>query len=291
MVHRPSHPLRTLALAALAAAHWAAFATPPARARATASVRSSYRIGAGDRIKIRVEEMPSLDEKELEVGDDGTLDLPQVGNVPAQGLTAGELADVLRQRLEDKGLRRATVSVEVTGFLSRPVTVLGAVEHPGNQPIPGVATLLEVLMAAGGPAADHDGWIEVRRQADNGLADRVRIDIRDLIGAGDPAVNIPIFAGDVIHLPRVGSLRIHFLGKDLSGEQIFSSAERVTLLTALARAGGLPGEASNKIRIVRSPGTPEEHEIVVNYRRILQRKDPDPELRDGDLVILKEGFF
>ena len=35
-------------------------------------------------------------------------------------------------------------------------------------------------------------------------------------------------------------------------------------------------------------GTPE---IVVDYKRILAGKDPDLELKQGDIVIVRESFF
>ena len=251
---------------------------------------SRYRIGPRDKIQLRVVELPAVDG-EVEVGENGTVLVPVVGEVVARGLTEDQLAAEIRTRLESEGLRRATVTVKVTAFLSRPVTVLGAVAEPGNHPIPGQASLLEVLMQAGGPTSEHDRWIEVRRRAENGLSDRLRIDVDDLIARGDPVANIPIFAGDVVHLPKIRQIVIHFVGNVASGEERFPSSETVTLLTAMARIGGLPDAASKKIRVVRDHNTPREREIVVHYGRILSRKDPDIELQDGDLIIVKESFF
>ncbi len=250
----------------------------------------SYRIGPRDKIQIHVAELPDLDT-ELEVEDDGTILLPVVGTLEARGLTEDELALTIRARLEAEGLRRATVRVRVTGYLSRPVSILGAVNTPGNHYIPGRATLLEVLMTAGGITREHDQVIHVRRRADNGLSDRVRIAVDDLIERGDPAVNIPIFAGDVINIPEARQIRINILGEvGGSGSLSFRSTERVTLLTAIARAGGLTPTASNKIRILRRRAG-EEREIEAHFRRILSGKDPDVELEDGDIIVVKESFF
>jgi len=258
-------------------------------AQESSGVRS-YRIGPRDKIQIHVAELPDLDT-ELEVEDDGTILLPVVGSIKAQGLTEDELALTIRARLESEGLRRATVRVRVTGYLSRPVSILGAVNNPGNHFIPGRATLLEVLMSAGGITREHDRVIHIRRRADNGLSDRVTIAVDDLIGRGDPAVNIPIFAGDIINIPEARQIRINILGEvGGSGTLNFRSTERVTLLAAIARAGGLTATASRKIRILRRQDG-QEREITANFRRILSGKDPDVELEDGDIIVVKESFF
>ncbi|MEM8931766.1 MAG: polysaccharide biosynthesis/export family protein [Acidobacteriota bacterium] len=250
-----------------------------------------YRIGPRDRVQIRVQELPSLDG-EQEVADDGTLTFAAIGVIDAQGLTEDELGQRIRRRLIDQGLRRATVTVTVDEYRSRPVAVIGAVGSPGNHLVPGRPSLLEVLLTAGGLGTEHGPVIQVRRRADNGLTDQVEISVRDLIEVGDPAVNIPIFAGDLINVPPAVRITVHFLGEvNNVGSQTFGGGERVTLLTAIAHAGGLTEAASNKIRIQRLGPDGERTEILADFRRVLDGKDPDPELVAGDLIVVKESFF
>jgi len=256
---------------------------------ATAQQKASYPIGPRDKVEIRVLELPELD-REFQVAGDGTLELPNVGKVDVAGLTESELAVELRRRLEEVGMRRATVSVRITEF-SRPVAVLGAVVNPGNHPVEGRAMLLDVLLMAGGLSNDRGRFIQVRRRAANGLSDQVEIGIDELFESGDPAVNIPIFAGDVVHVLPAEAVRVSFLGEvNQTGNVTFRGTDRVTLLVAIAQAGGLTERASSKIRILRRQGAGRV-EIIANYRRILNGKDPDPELEDGDIVIVKEAFF
>lgn len=255
------------------------------------SALRSYRIGIDDKVRVRVEELPELDS-ELEVATDGTVDMPQVGRVEAQGLTESELALRIRSRLQAGGLRRATVSVSLTAQRSQPVAVLGAVRQPGSLFVPSGIKLMEVLLRAGGLATNNGRYIVVRRRAENGLSDEVRIAARDLFEAGDPTVNIPILAGDLINVPPAEKITLHFLGAAAkAGTLTFQSTDRVTLLIAIAQAGGLSETASKKIRIRRLLPTGERHELVVDYRRILNGDDPDPDLQDGDLIIVKESFF
>lgn len=250
----------------------------------------SYRIGPRDQVQIRVEELSDLDS-DVTVADDGTIELPIIGPLAASGMTEDELALRLRGRLQSEGLRRATVSVKVTAYRSRPVSVLGAVEDPGNHFVPGRASLMEILLNAGGLSTDNGGEIYIRRQAENGLTDQVRISARALIEEGDPDVNIPIFAGDTINVPMAREVTIHFLGEVANaGSLTFRSNQRVTLLTALARAGGLLETAAKKIRIIRQREA-SRSETTVDYRQILSGETPDPLLEDGDLIVVKESFF
>ena len=263
---------------------------PPVPAQDTGAARS-YRIGPRDQIQIRVDELADLDS-EATVAEDGTIDLPVIGTVSTSGLTEDELELRLRRKLEDEGLRTATVTVKVTEYRSRPVSVLGAVGDPGNHFVPGRASLMEILLNAGGLSTEHGGEIFVRRRADNGISDQVQISTRDLIEEGDPDVNIPIFAGDYINVPPAQEVTIHFLGEVANaGSLTFRSNQRVTLLTALARAGGLLETASKRIRIIRQLEGDQREEEIVDFRAILSGDARDPTLQDGDLIVVKESFF
>lgn len=251
----------------------------------------TYSIGPRDRLQIRVAELPDLNGEQV-VGEDGTITLSVVGIVQAGGRTEEGLAFYIRDRLQDEGLKRATVSVKVVEFRSRPVSILGSVGDPGNHFVAGRATLMDVLLNAGGVGNDHGGHILVRRRASSGLSDQVRISVEELFGVGNPDVNIPILAGDHINVPAAREVTINFLGEvGSSGSQTFKSTDRVTLLTALARAGGLLETASKKIRIIRQTPDGERQEIVVDYRALLSGSADDPLLVDGDLIVVKESFF
>lgn len=152
---------------------------------------------------------------------------------------------------------------------------------------------MEVLLNAGGLTENAGSAIYVRRRADNGLSDQIEIPVRGLIETGDPALNIPIFAGDHINVLPTGRVTVHFLGQVRNaGSVTFSANQRVTLLTAIARGGGLLETASKKIRIKRQNQGGDLQEIMADYRQILNgRAAPDVEFETGDLIIVKESFF
>ncbi len=275
---RPSTPPRT-----------GAAAQP---SQGTPSDRSSeYHIGPRDLVAIRVFEEPELNV-DVRVNEDGSIRLPLVGNVPAEGLTENELAAKLKKILESDLLQRASVSVEVTEFRSRPISVLGAVRQPGSLNFSGRLTLLEALTAAGGLAENHGDSVYVLRRATNGLTDQVSISINDLLVRADPDVNIPIFANDLINVPAAVEVTVYCLGEVTTpGALTFQSTEHITLLAAIARAGGLTDRASKKILIRRQSTSGEPQEVWVSYKQIIAGHEPDPDLHQGDVVIVKESFF
>jgi polysaccharide export outer membrane protein len=251
----------------------------------------TYRIGPRDLLVVRVDEDAKLNG-EHRVAEDGTVNLPLLGDVPVTGKTTTEISVVLKKLLEDKYMQRASVDVQVTEFRSRPIAVIGAVKQPGNLGFSGRWTLLEALTAAGGLAENHGNVVHVLRRADNGLSDQVTISLDDLMLRGDPKVNIPIFSNDLINVPGTVELTVYCLGQvNRPGALEFKSNERISVLAAIAHAGGLTDRASNKIQIKRAAGTSGPRELTVDYKKIIAGKEPDLELRQGDVLVVKESFF
>jgi polysaccharide biosynthesis/export protein len=271
----------------------AALAGLPGRASAAdvPPVTEGYRIGPKDLIEIKVFEVPELNV-ERRVSDDGTITLPLIGDVQAQGLTDTELADRLKALLESKLLQHASVNVVIREYRSRPIVVMGAVRQPGNLAFSGRWTLLEAIAAVGGLDDSNAGMIYVLRRAPNGLTDQVAISVADLMVKADPDVNIPIVANDVINVPATVDVTVFCLGQVKSpGALTFRSTDRITLLTAIARAGGLTDRASKKIQIKRRDASGKDAAIEVDYKRVVAGKDPDVALESGDVIVVKESFF
>jgi polysaccharide export outer membrane protein len=249
----------------------------------------SYRIGPKDRLRITVAELSDANTDQA-VTSDGSIDLAIIGPIEVRGYTVGELSVRLGSLFEGRGIRKATVSVEVLEFRAQPLTVFGAVNGQATLPGRGRALLLDVLSDAGGLSDDHGDKILIRRTASNGLSDEIEISVADLMQGLDPRVNIPILAGDIINVPPAAEHTVYFLG-EMSGSLNFSGGERVTLLAAIAKNGGLGETASKKIIIRRQTPSGEVVQIKADYRRIVDGKDKDVPLTNGDMIVVKESFF
>lgn len=274
----------------LGAALTTAQVAPPSGSAGSAG--SGYRLGPKDLVEIRVLELPEMASLERRVSEKGTVNLPFLGDVAAAGLTDAELAARIKTELEREMLQRASVAVQVREFRARPIAVIGAVNTPGNLEFAGRWTLLEAITAAGGLSDSHGRTAYILRHADNGLSDQIAIDLDDLFVRADPRMNIPIFPNDLINIPVTLEVTIYFLGEVTQpGALTFKSTERITVLTAVARAGGLTDRASRKILIRREGAAGKSQEIEVDYKRLVAGKDPDIQLRAGDVVVVKESFF
>ncbi len=253
---------------------------------------SDYRLGPQDVLAIKVYEAPDFDNGEVRVSAEGKISLPNAGAIAVAGLTETEAAAQVERVLEQCCINRATVHLQVKEYRFKPISVIGAVGRPGPLASSGRLTLLEVLTAAGGVAPQRGDVVYVIRHGDNGLTDQLTVRLDDLLLRGDTRVNIPIFPGDLVNVPATVEVTVFVLGEvQHAGAVTFKSTDRMTLLTTIARAGGLSDRASNKMVIKREGTGGLIDEIQVDYKAVLAGKVPDPVLEEGDVVVVKESFF
>jgi polysaccharide export outer membrane protein len=250
-----------------------------------------YRVGPRDLIEIKVLELPDLNV-ERRVNDSGTIALPMVGDFAVSGMTAGEIRSQLEALLKTKYVNRADVSVVIKDFANKPVSVLGAVHKPGSLNISGRWTLLQAISAAGGLTDGAGRKIYVLRRSDNGLADTLEVSTDDLFRNASQLWNVPIYPSDIVNVPGKSTIRIFCIGEVRTpGAVDFSADDRITLLSVLAKAGGVTDRASKTIRIKRRDASGKDIETEVDYKRVLSGKDVDPTLKADDVVVIKESFF
>lgn len=261
------------------------------RGQEPAAPSGDYAVGPRDLLEIRVLELPELNV-ERRVSDSGTLELPLLGAVPVTGLTATEIRARLEATLVEKYVNRANVSVVVKEFANKPVSVLGAVQHPGSLAISGRWTLMTAITAAGGLTDRAGRRILVLRRADNGLSDTLEIRTDDLFQNATELWNIPIQPADVINVVPRTTITVFCLGEvKAPGALQFDSDDRISLLSVIARAGGLSDRASSTIRIKRRGADGKDVETVADFKRIVAGKDPDIPIEANDVVVIKESFF
>ncbi len=134
---------------------------------------ADYLLGPMDKVRVKVYEWrASRDEifewdalnDEFRVDAAGTLSLPFVGEVRVTGITTGELAGNIADRLRSEmGLgRRPDTSIEIVQF--RPFYIVGQVDHPGEFPYRPGLTVLQALSIAGGLPKVTDGLMRLGRE-------------------------------------------------------------------------------------------------------------------------------
>ena len=81
----------------------------------SASARTAYRLGSGDKIKVTVFGHENM-SGEFSVAGNGPVSLPFIGSVKAGGRTISELERTIVKRLTPDYLKNPRVSVEVLNF-------------------------------------------------------------------------------------------------------------------------------------------------------------------------------
>lgn len=157
-------------------------------------------LGPGDVFTVRV-----YGEEELsgshQVAPDGTIDFPLLGSIPVQGLEPPAVADELKRLLKERDLLRDPhVSVYVEEYVSKRVSVVGAVANPGAFPLEPGMTVVQAISMAGGfsSLADRDGTVVTRRVEGDTVRYRVPV---DKVTKGQ-AKDIEVAAGDIIFVPE-----------------------------------------------------------------------------------------
>jgi polysaccharide export outer membrane protein len=247
-------------------------------------------IGARDYIEVKVFQDPSLNTK-ITVGDDGRITMPLLGKIEVSGLTPADLEARIKSMLEAKYINKADVTVSVLEAGSKPISVIGAVTRPGRIGITGNISLIQAITQAGGLATGYGRTLYVLRTAANGLTEQIAIDIDDLMVNGNPDLNIPLRANDVVNVPIDSQISIYLLGEVMHpGSVQFRRSQTPTLLQALAAAGG-PTDRASKSLILKRVVNGAEKTFKYDFKKIINGTQNDVVLLDGDRIIFRESFF
>ena len=160
-----------------------------------ATAPADYAINPLDVLRIDVFGEPELSFATLPVNTDGQIVMPMIGTIKATGVTAGQLAVDIGQRLNTY-LRNPKVSVNVVEFTSQKVTVSGAVTRPGQYQAPGGLTLMEAVAVGGGitDGARAQEVVVFRQQGAQRYAARFDLGAIQAGQAADPALR----SGDIV---------------------------------------------------------------------------------------------
>lgn len=247
-------------------------------------------VGPRDVVDVTVLEDKTVSAR-VTVSEDGTIPLNVVGKVQVAGLTASQIESRLKSLLEANYLAKATVTVQVVEFASKPISVVGAVVRPGRISATGNTTLIQAITQAGGLAAGHGKELYVLRTGQNGLTEQVAVSVDELMINGNPDVNIPLAPNDLVNVPVDTPITI-YVGGEVSrpGKATFRSSQTPTLMQAIVDVGGKTDRAS-KYAIVTRIENGKSRTIKVNYFDIIRGKREDFVLKDNDTVWIGEALF
>ena len=159
-----------------------------------------YRIGPGDALRVVVWKHEEL-STQVAVRPDGAISLPLVGDVPATGRSASEIATDVQGRLHRYYQDDPPVTVQVQEVKSYKIYVVGEVNKPGEYAPSHEVTVLMGLSLAGGFTrfADADRIVIVRRDARGER--RIPFDYSAVVSRGELRQDIALELGDTVVVP------------------------------------------------------------------------------------------
>lgn len=144
---------------------------------------STYKLGSGDMISIRVLGEEDLRREKIRLSDAGTISFPVLGEIRVKGMTVGALEDFITRGLKGRYLVNPQVTVSIDEY--RNFYVNGMVEKPGGYPYSPGMTVRKAISVAGGfkERASRDK-INIIREDDSQQTPR-RVDLNTAVGPGD----------------------------------------------------------------------------------------------------------
>jgi len=196
--------ITTIAVTILLIAAGGCSGTPKAMLEEANRPAKDFLLGPEDVLEVVVWRNQEL-SRQVIVRPDGMISMPLIGDVPASGLTANELAYEISQRLKTFK-EHPTVSVSVKEVNSYIVYLLGEVSKPGKYQLKSYTTVLQAIAMAGGftPFASKNR-IHVLRNSPNGggTIHEMRIPVRydELVSGTGTVGNFYLRSGDTIVVP------------------------------------------------------------------------------------------
>jgi len=233
-----------------------------------------YVIGNGDLLDISVFDVPEL-TRELRVSQTGTIGIPLVPiRLRVAGLTELQAEQKIAEVLEANGLvSHPEVGVMVKEHKSRPITIVGAVQHPMVYEAESSVTLLEALAEAGGVSNDAGDTVIISRPHSATfieVTEPAASDNKPAPGSGEPPeVDASTGAAPGTEAPKTAA----------PGSAVFPSAAEMPQHAVASPAAGNPPPAQNSAS---------SNIITINLNELLERGDlhNNIALEAGDVVTI-----
>jgi protein involved in polysaccharide export with SLBB domain len=222
-------------------------------------VPSDYIIGPGDGLQVRLWGQISGDLR-VTVDRSGQIYVPQVGQISVAGIHYGDLEQHLKAEVS-KIFKNFNLTVNVSRLRSIQVLVLGNARYPGAYTISSLSTLVNAILASGGPAPQGSlRHIQVRRDGTT-ITD---FDFYDLLIKGDKSKDARLQPGDVLYIPHVGPLVA--ISGSVNTPAIYEMKDNSTLNDLFEVAGDLSTVAdTGKIMIDRFVDHQARHTLEFPY--------------------------
>lgn len=269
--------------------------TPP---NVSMSSRAQEILMVNDQLIISAKDVEGIAESAFRIDADGTITIPLVGKVHAEGLTVDQLEGELTAQLAVY-VRAPQVSVKRLITRADTIVVAGAFKNPGVYPLSNVRTLLDVISAVGGLEPN------VRTMKITRRIDRARNPLRGAVEDPEKGITVATidlarivedggFGSDILIEPQDVLLAKPTAAAIVTGEVLkpgsfdFAGRDSFGFTELISLAGGLGKDAApQNSKILRSilNGT-RRAEIDVDAKSMLDGRIADFPILPNDIVVV-----
>src|ERR1700693_3431196 len=122
------------------------------------------------------------------------------------------------------------------------------------------------------------------------LSNTITVNLNQLMESGDPVNNIILQAGDIVTVPHAGIVYVLGAVGKPGGFVLMNDRAQMTTLKMLALAGGLNHTAkSDHAVIIRRDRQGQQHEQMVDLKKIVERKAEDVRLEASDILYVPDS--
>ncbi len=199
---------------------------------ATIPVPDSYVLGPDDMIKLQLYgKVNAL--YDLIVTREGTLQIPELGNLSVAGLTFNETKSLVQNHVK-QSLLGVEAAVSMGTLRTINIFVAGEAKHPGSYTVSALTSVTQALFIAGG-VSEIGSLRDIRVQ--RSAKQVASFDLYDLLLRGNAQQDLHLQNGDVVFIAPVRAIA------EVRGEvrrpALFEVNETDTLSSLLAMAGGV----------------------------------------------------
>ena len=259
----------------------------PSNAAAIDKRLGPYKVGPSDVLTVTVtpaDLTAAVPPVRVRVSSGGTVELPMAGKVTVGDMTLEEAEEAVQQAYVPKYHRQASVHVEVVEAAPTRVLVVGAVASPGLQALRRTErNLLFAMAVAGGASESASGVVTLRRL--RASRSNAMLNLRNPAELRDALELDPLEDGDivVVHASKPNTVFVGGL-VTASGPQTYPPGSEITILQAIAAAGGLrtdliPREGT----LIRRLNGRDVH-VRLDMNRLATGKDQNLALAAGDIL-------
>jgi polysaccharide export outer membrane protein len=265
-------------------------AQPIPDANGRAGVAMALPIAAGDFLEVSEFHLQEF-HSQVRVAEDGTVELPLVGQVPVRGMSEQGAARAIEKALLEKGmLVHPQVTVLVTNAAGQDVSVMGEVARPGVYAYAVHHRLLDLVASAQGLTPNAGRLVQVFHRDDPRTPHPVVLEPAGAVSAADAKVDHDpeLEPGDTVLVSRAGL--VYVIGDVVRpGGFAVDPVQGLTVVQALSLAwGATPNAATGKAILIRDqPGG--RTLTTLNLKRMIHGQDPDEPVGDRDILFVPDS--